>query len=76
MCGYLTITSQQAVNVIILKFPSNIHLNPYQYVLAYDANTANAYGIFVNNENVAKNDTKIIPVMNYLVIPNVEMNYS
>ena len=75
MNGYLKITSEQQVSTILVRFPSNIKLIGYQYVLAYDANTADSYGVYGTDANVLRNDTKNIPVMNYFVIPNVTMSY-
>lgn len=75
MNGYLKITSEQRVTTILVRFPSNIKLIGYQYVLAYNANTADSYGIYGTSGNVLQNDTKTIPVMNYFVIPNVTMSY-
>lgn len=75
MNGYLTITSEQKVAKTLLTFPSNIKLIGYQYVLAYNANTADSYGVYGTDANVLRNDTKNIPVMNYFVIPNVTMSY-
>lgn len=76
MNGFLTITSEHKVNTILVRFPSNIKLIEYQYVLAYNANTADSYGVYVTRDNVLQNDTKTIPVMNYFVIPNVTMNFT
>lgn len=75
MNGYLKITSEQKVGIALVRFPSNIKLKGYQYVLAYNANTAEAYGIYGTNNNVLQNDTKAVPVMNYFAIPNVIMSY-
>lgn len=76
MNGYLTITSEQKVAKTLLTFPSNIKLIGYQYVLAYNANTADSYGVYGTDANILRNDTKNIPVMNYFVIPNVTMSYN
>lgn len=76
MNGYLTITSEQEKGKTLLTFPANIKLIGYQYVLAYNANTADSYGVYGTDANILRNDTKNIPVMNYFVIPNVTMSYN
>ena len=76
MNGYLTITSEQEKGKTLLTFPANIKLIGYQYVLAYNENTADSYGVYGTDANILRNDTKNIPVMNYFVIPNVTMSYN
>ncbi len=76
MNGYLKITSEQQVSTILVRFPSDIELIGYQYVLAYDANKSDVYGIYGTSGNVLQNDTKDIPIMPYLVIPNTTMSFT
>lgn len=76
MNGFLTITSEQEVSKTLLTFPSNIKLIGYQYVLAYNAFTADNYGVYGTDANILRNDTRTIPVMKYFVIPNVTMSFT